>query len=752
MLSLLAAVALATPGGLTAEEGELVLVHTDVLARVQADLAVVDVTQTFENPFAEPIDATYVFPLPVHAAVRDLTVTCGERVIGADILRKEEARARYEAARAEGRRAALLEQQRPNLFTQQVAGLCPGETVEVTLQYVEPLEVSDGIHRFVFPTTTAPHFEPGDRVEPPMATEPLGRGLDVRVEVDAGLPLQSIGSDSHPFAVVGEDDRGADIELLEGLAVADRDVDIWWTLGAATPQVAALTATDARGERYLSLSVEPPAAEVPVDARPRELVFVLDSSCSMSGEPWQAAVDTVQLALDRLRPEESFNLVRFSDAAGRAFPQPVPATEANVATAAAWMRRFEGGGTGMTAGIVDALEQPGDPEALRMVLLLTDGYIGQERQVFRTVRDHLGEGDRIFALGIGASVNRFLLDGVAAEGRGDALHQLPDTPMIETVRGFYRRIDRPVLTDLSVDWGPLDAVGDGLDAPPDVFTGHPIHLVARVDGAEAGVVTLNGRVGGRPWSQQVVVDLADAVPHEAVPTLWARRRIAALARDLDADPDATREAITALALDHHLVSDHTSLVAVDRNPGACGAGTATHDVPSQLPAGVDAQLARNSGVLGVIGGSATGMGGLGTRGSGLGGGGSAAGLGKSGYGVGGGTFGSKGAAGSVDLSVPVVTGSLDRSLIRRTVQRHLGALRYCYERALAKDPTLSGKVVARLVIGPDGTVTDARADEGSTLNDPEVQRCLIGRFQRMTFPAPRSTIVVTYPVVFHPSE
>jgi len=740
------------PGQFLSDTGSLVLTHTDVHARVMADLAVVDVTQVFDNPFDEAIDATYVFPLPVDAGIRDMTVSCGERVIGSELLSKAEAAERYEAARAAGKRAALLEQQTANVFTQKVAGLCPGERVTVTLQYVDPIEVEGGVHSFTFPTTLGPRYDPGDLEEPPMvpSTRP-GRDLSMRLEVDAGAGLQSIWSDTFPIAVVGEDDRGADIELLELDALPNKDLHVSWTEATDEPQVAALATTTADGDRFVSLSLVPPAAEHVARPRPREVVFVLDSSCSMQGEPWDAAVQTVELALDRLRPGEAFNLVRFSDAAGAAFAQPVPATADNVATARRWMRSFQGGGTRMSAGIVEALDQPGDPEALRMVLLLTDGYIGNERSLFETTTEHLGDNDRIFALGVGSSVNRLLLDGLAHFGRGAASYQLPGTPIDETVRTFYGRIDRPALTDIEVDWGGLAAEGAQLDSPPDLFAGQPLHLVARIRGGQQGVVTVRGRLDGVPYQTAVDVDLSTATEHEAVSTLWARREIQSLERDVDLSTTARDEAITELALAHRLVSRTTSLVAVDSEPGGCGAA-AEVDVPQLLPQGVPPELAgMNQGT------GKGGVGGLGTRGAGIGGGGSAAGLGSvgsvgsgaSGYGSSSGTFGARRSVGRVATPKVTVMGSLDRSFIQKTIRRHLNAIRYCYQRALPKNPTLEGKLSVKLVIGEDGSVQSATVAT-STLDDESVEQCVVRRFRRMVFPAPAGdgTIVVTYPLSF----
>lgn len=749
MSPLLFALALASPDvhGLLATDGRaLVLTHTDVHASVVADLAFVDVVQTFHNPYDTAIDATYVFPLPEDAAVRDLTVTCGERVIRSDLLTAEEARKRYDAARQDGRRAALLEQQRANLFTQHVAGLCPGETVQVALQYVDAIEVDAGVHSFVFPTTMGHRYDPGELEEAPLV-QSLARTLSVRVEVDAGVPLQSIWSDTMSIAVVGEDARGAEIELLDGRP--DADVHIGWTQAAEGTQASVATARDGAGDRYVALSLTPPRPDAidPDGVRDRELVFVLDASCSMRGAPWEAAAETVTTALDGMRPGDAFNVVRFSSAASAAFPRPVPATPENVVAARAWLGRFEGGGTEMSAGIIEALDQPGDPEALRMVLLLTDGYIGSEEDLFRTARQHLGDNDRIFALGIGASVNRFLLDGLAHHGRGMSDVQLPGTPVAESVARFVRRIDAPLLTDITVDWGDLGVDAPDAVHPPDLFVGQPLHVVAQVDGADYGIVTVRGRLGGEPYQAQVAIDLEEALEDEAVPTLWARRTIQGIARDLEL-PEAVREArITPVALRHRLVSTYTSLVAVDSSPGGCRAEGEV-DVPSLRPAGTE-------GI-----GEASGFGGLGTKGVGIGGGGllgslsggvGGLGRGAGGYGTGGGTFGSKGSGGTSVAGRPIVMGSLDKSTVEGVIKRHLNPIRYCYQRELTKDPTLQGKLVVKFGIGADGTVRSASI-ASDTLGNDALGGCVVGRVMRMTFAAPGGggTVEVSYPFVFSP--
>ncbi len=736
----------AAPVGLSSPSGELVLAHTAVSAEVVADLAVVDVVQTFENPFEVPVDATYVFPLPADAAVRDMTVSCGERTIHSELLDREEARARFEEARDQGIRAALTEQQRSNVFTQEVAGLCPGEVVEVTLQYVAPLEVDAGVHGFVFPTTLGRRYEPGDLQEPPLvAASTMTRRVSLRLSVHAGMPLDSVWSDTHDIVVVGEDEEGAEIELLDE-AVPDGDIHVAWTEGVDRTKAVVVAAEDDVGDRYVSLSLVPPAGVPDAEARHRELVFVLDSSCSMMGAPWEAATAVVSEALTQLRPEESFNLVRFSDDAEGLFERPMAATPEAVEEALGWLRRYQGGGTNMQVGMNAALRMDGDPEALRMVLMVTDGFIGSGFPMFQDMERHLatveGRNDRVFALGIGASVNDELLDGLALHGRGASSVLRPGVPVAEEVERFYRRIDQPVLTDIEVDWGDLGALGDGVLRPADVFAGQPLHLVARLDGKPFGEVRVRGTQGGQPVELVVPVDVREVGEHEAVRTLWARRQIAAAEQDPWASPEERNGRVASLALEHRLVSRLTSLVAVDDRPGGCRAEGAV-DVPQAVPMGTEPpsnggpqvfgslSKAGSAGVLGAMGsgvgggGSAMGLGGLGTRGTG-----------RAGYGSGGGNFGTAPTKGEMTEEATSWSSGVSEEAGRTmaaVLARHRNQLRYCYQRALAKQPGLGGRLRVRFTVGPDGEVDAAGVEENTV--DAAVGDCVVGRVMRMTFPS-----------------
>ncbi len=736
--------------------GALVLEHTSVVAEIHAGLARVTMIQWFHNPYEESLEATYLFPLPSSAAVDRMDMTCGDRLIEGRVMEREAARQAYEQALEDGRKAALLEQERDNLFTQSIANLCPGEEVQITLQYVEQVALEDGVYELSFPMTPGPRFSPPwvedrARLDTPYTTQ-LINGVDITVYIDEGMPVHSIWSDSHDIVVHEESLKGAEIGTADEVIAPDRDFVLSWSLEGAAPGVGVIAHRPYGDEPgIIAVSFEPPALDEHFVARPRELLFVIDSSGSMSGWPYESARAAVLLALNEMGPEDSFNLVRFSGAATSLFDRPQPSTAETRARARQWLASFRGGGTNMDQGIIHSLTMPGDPDAMRLVLMLTDGYVGGEERMFELVREHIGEA-RMFSMGVGSSVNRYLLEGLAEMGRGDVIYHYGSKPLAEAVGEFYGRIAHPALSDIVIDWGGLEVFEQYPSQVPDLWAGQPLRVVARYEPgerAQAGmvdsVVTVRGVLGTEPVAWELPLTVPVTTPeHEALSSLWARRKI----RDLEWYPDGrspaeVKEAVIDVALEHHLVSRYTSLVAIDDQPSPCGPAGLQISVPNAAPAGVEmvggSLAARGTGLGG--GGMAGGLGGLGTKGRGSG---------ASGYGTGGGHFGAK-AADVVGISSgsPIILGSIDKTFIDAVVRRHMNQIRYCYQRELQKNPGLAGKVVVKFVVAKDGTVASASI-KSSTLNDATVESCLVSRFLRMSFPAPGGggIVMVSYPFLF----
>lgn len=745
----------------------LVLEHTSIVAEITGGLARVTMIQWFHNPYEEPISATYLLPLPHEAAVDRMDMTCGERRVEGIVLEREEARDLYEQAKEEGKKAALLEQERDDLFTQSISNLCPGEEIEILLQWVQPVGYEDGTYSWAMPLTVGPRYTPpwvedGDRITTPYDRD--GQAVDVTVAIEEGMPVDGLWSDTHDIAVDDEGAWGAEVSI-EGEAsssgfatIPNRDFELSWTLAGERPNAGIVTSRPDPDEAgWLALTIEPPELGPEFVARPRELVFVVDQSGSMSGEPYAAAVAAVDRALRGMRPSDTFNLVRFSDDAATLFDTSQPVSAGNREAAATWLANFTGGGTRMEVGLVEALGATPTPGALRLVVLLTDGYVGQDDEVMRLVKEHLG-ASRIFGFGVSSSPNRALFSRLSDVGRGAVVYHKPGRPIDEAVRTFEARIAHPAMTDLRVDWGGLEVSESYPSRLPDLWAGQPLRLYARYEGEGDATVRLTGMVGTRPYTLQLPVEVAPPdARHDAVINAWARAKIKDLTRRIG-DPARERDAVVDVALDYGLVTRWTSLVAIDDEEAACGPAEVQVRVPHRLP--VD--HAGSSGIGGLLGARSTqiGSGGLGARGYGLGGGGTAEALagfgtrgrgsGTSGYGSGGGNFGAKGegAIGWIGGDA-IILGSLDKSLVDSVIRRHLNQIRYCYQRELQKSPGLAGRLTARFVIAADGTVSESVV-KSSTLANPAVEACVTGRIARMQFPAsPGGGVqIVTYPFVF----
>jgi Ca-activated chloride channel homolog len=729
------------------------LEHTDVQIRVDGPLADATVTQRFRNPYATKIEAVYLFPLPTGAAVTELRIATGTRTITGTIRERGKAKQIYEAARDKGFVAALLTQERPNLFTQAVANLEPAAAIEVTLHYVQRLDFEAGGYELVFPMVAGPRYTPPSAPQPAVQPAVLPPGLrsshdiSLRVELDAGVAITNLASPSHQL-VVTRAGRRATVSLQAGDTIPNKDFILRYQVGGAAPEFGALAYRDGGTGSFL-LVAQPPAATAPVAIAPRELVFVLDTSSSMRGAPLDKAKRLIARMLLALRPDDTFQIVRFDDRASALGPAPVANKPNNVALTLAWLAALEAGGaTEVITGIDAALAVPHDPARLRIVAFLTDGYVGNEDQILARVGARLGDA-RLFCFGVGSAVNRYLLEELAALGRGSVAVVRPDEDTTAAVAGFQRRIDAPVLTDVQIDWGNL-GVRDVPRALPDLFIGQPLVVAGHYDRAAAGNVAIRGKLGGRDVRFDVPVTLPDRdTARPAIASVWARQRIAELSRKLvrKAEPALERE-ILALSLEHHLLSPYTAFVAVDDSRKTAGGAAKQVAVPVEVPA--------------LVGGIAPGGGdGYGSSGTGYGYGGFST------ISYGGGSGGSYGTIGyghagmrstvhvatvpAVALAQPVAySGSLDKAILRRYLKRRLNAIRYCYEKALLATPALTGTLTAHFTINAAGTVVQSSADG---LGDRAVETCVAEVIGAIEFPGTPDggVIAVNYPFTLVPN-
>jgi Ca-activated chloride channel family protein len=600
---------------------ECPLKHTDVKAEVSGQLARVTVTQEFHNPFQEKIEAVYVFPLPQSAAVDDMTMVVGDRTVKGKIKRREEAQAIYEAAREAGQTAGLLDQERHNIFTQSVANIAPGAEVKITISYVEFLKYEAGTYEFVFPMVVGPRYIPGrptgkrgggwapdtnkvpdaSRITPRVVPKGMRAGHDISIEVklDAGVPIDGLQSKLHEVALARTDHHRAVVRLKDQATIPNKDFILKFDVAGKKISDAVMTHRGAQGG-FFTLILQPPERVTAADVTPKELVFVLDTSGSMEGFPIEKAKETMKLALNNLYPEDTFNLITFSGDTHVLFPQPVRATRENLQLAQRFLASRQGsGGTEMMRAIRAALAPSDEQNHVRIVCFMTDGYVGNDMEIISEIQKH--PNARVFAFGIGSSPNRFLLDKMAEQGRGEVEYVTLEDEGSAAARRFHERVRNPLLTDIEIDWAGLPVADVYPKRFPDLFSAKPLILTGRYTSAARGAIRLRGNLAGQNFVKEIPVELPESqTEHDSMATLWARTRIddlmsqdyAGIQND-DPQPDV-REAITQLGLEYRLMTQFTSFVAVEEMTVTDGGQPRRIDVPVDMQEGVS-----HEGVFGV---------------------------------------------------------------------------------------------------------------------------------------------------------
>jgi Ca-activated chloride channel family protein len=591
--------------------------------------------------------------------------------------------------------------------------------------------------------------------------------ISLAVELDAGVAIEDIASISHRIAV----ERAAGSRTRARIAIAaddtipNKDFVLRYRVAGAAPAFGVLGfRADAGHDGSFVLVAQPPASAAPAQIAAREIVFVLDTSSSMRGAPLDKAKQLIRTLLADLRPDDTYQIVRFDDQASALGAAPIANRARNIELTLQWLAALDAGGaTEMTTGIAAALAVPHDPLRLRIVAFVTDGYVGNEDEIVKLVADHAGEA-RLFAFGVGSAVNRYLLEEVAAAGRGAAQFVRPDEPTAAVVAAFERRIDAPVLTDLAIDWGGLAVADVTPRALPDLFAGQPLAVSGHYARGGRATVTVHGKQAGRDVAFAVPVELPERAPdHPAIATVWAREQIAELSRRLvrKADPAIERQ-IIELSIAHRVLTQLTAFVAVDHSRITTGGTAKRVAVPVEVPDAV-AGIATHAGFSdsNVYGGS------LGASGYGVGGGGTGWGtIGTGHYGTighGSGTGAGYGAAGghlslraaepavAVVIAAPLVIGSLDKTIIRRYVRRQIEKIQYCYDKRLLGQPRLAGTVIVHFAISPDGRVASATADG---MHDDELEACVAGVIKAIEFPRSENgdVVQVNYPFTFQSAE
>ncbi len=588
------------------------LLETDVDLRVTGPIARAIVRQRFVNPTGQWIEGVYVFPLPEDAAVDHLRLHVGDRVLEGVIQERGQAKATYEQAKRQGRRTGLVEQERPNIFTTSVANIAPGADIGVEIEYQQTLRWDSGHYRLRFPMVVGPRYIPGSpiatppdatgwapntdavpdasRITPPVIHPSNGpiNPVTLRVMLAPGAPLARLESSYHAIHTTPQRDGTYRIELATGLAPADRDFELVWEPVAGAIPAAAIFTEGRDDGVYALLVMTPPAASSLAQRRaPREVVFVIDNSGSMAGASIEQAKAALQLALARLAPTDTFNVIRFNHTMDELFEAPRPATRDHLALGAQWVQQLRAtGGTEMRPPLRRALETGEGDGRLRQVVFLTDGGVGNEEELFAIIRRSLGDR-RLFTVGIGSAPNSHFMREAARHGRGTFTYIGAVSEVQDKMTALFRKLEAPALTDVRLELPGITGADVLPDPVPDLYIGEPVVVAFRA-GTLPPYAIVRGRFGTTTWEQ--AVDFQRADEHAGLATHWARAKIGALldARRGGADDEGIRYAVIQLALAHHLVSSYTSLVAVDVTPvRPDGAALQTHAMPTNLPHGWD---------------------------------------------------------------------------------------------------------------------------------------------------------------------
>ena len=590
--------------------------HTAVRMEVSGIVARVEVSQRFHNDSDVWVEGVYAFPLPENCAVDRLRMTVGERIIVGEIREKQQAQKIFEQARQQGQRASVVHQQRPNLFRTAVANIGPGETIEVAIGYLQIVDQDAGRYSLRFPLTITPRYIPGMNVDPgtaltsetPTAAVTLAvpgddsstladlhprlsyadaqrQSVSIEVDIDAGAPLQDIVSTYHPISVTATQ-RGVQVRLRDQRAPADRDFALGWVpVVQGEPSIALFREPTDQGDHVL-LMFMPPQETRPLST-PREVIFVIDTSGSMAGASIEQARAALLNGLRTLEPADRFTVIQFNSVHEELFDEPVDATARNLAHAYRYVSNLRAqGGTEILPALLTALSMPESGEHLRQVIFITDAAVGNEDQLMLAIRQQLGSA-RLFTVGIGSAPNGHFLRTAARAGRGTFTYIGAIDEVERKMSELLNKLTSPVLTDIQLTWPDGVQPQYSPASIGDLYAGEPIVVAARLQSSAKGVLTISGRTSGA-WTRQI--SLAGMQPRSGVASLWARNRIGELmdSRSNGATEDAIRGSVLPLALQYQLVSNYTSLVAVDRTP-ARPDGESLHSrrVPTTKPNGLD---------------------------------------------------------------------------------------------------------------------------------------------------------------------
>ena len=572
------------------------ILSTDVQIAVTGIIARAKVRQEFTNPSQKKGDwreGIYVFPLPETAAVDHLRLHVGERIIEGQIQERGEAKKVYEKAKQEGKRTSLLEQERPNVFTASVANIGPGERIIVEIEYQETIRYDQGTFQLRFPMVVGQRYIPGtpvivegqdpngsgamldrdrvpdaSRITPPVQKPGQGfiNPVSLSLSLTPGFPVAKVESLFHPAIVIPDPDGGYQVSLTKDAVPADRDFQLTWSPAPSTKPVATILTEQRDGKTYAMLMLVPPTQQNDTAPhRPRDLTFVIDTSGSMAGPSIEQAKSSLAAALTRLTTQDRFNVIQFNNTVRSLFPVPQPVTTTAMRTAIRYVEGLSAdGGTDMLPALKQALKSPQDSTRLQQIVLITDGQVGNEDELFELLHHRLGSR-RVFTIGIGSTPNSHLMRKTAEFGRGTFTYIGNLAEVKDKLDDLFKKLEQSVWRDIQLDrtgWAELEQYPSRI---PDLYEGEPIVLALKATSLPEQV-TLRGQMGTHPWS--LPLSIHHATPRTGLSVYWARQKISALMDEAftGTAEDTVRKGVLDVALAHHLVSKYTSLVAVDVTP------------------------------------------------------------------------------------------------------------------------------------------------------------------------------------------
>jgi len=738
----------------------LPLKSTHAEVHISGVIADVNVTQVYKNEGKKPIEAIYVFPASTKAAVYGMKMTIGERTITANIREREKARHEYNQAKQAGKSASLLEQHRPNVFQMNVANILPSDVIKVELKYTELLIPTDKVYEFAYPTVVGPRYvdQQSDETGPAETWtsnpylcqgEPPTYMFNMAVHIAAGLPIKDIACTSHKTRIDYKSPSFATINLDPSENQGgNRDFVLKYRLAGDKIQTGLLL-FEGENEKFFLLMMQPPKKVIKSQIPPREYTFIVDVSGSMHGFPLDISKNLLKGLISNLRPTDRFNVLLFAGGSQLMAEQSLPATSQNITRAINTIERQRGGGgTRLLPALQKALSLSKTEGFSRSIVIATDGYVSVEAKVFDLMRKNLGDAN-MFAFGIGSSVNRHLIEGMARIGMGEPfIITKPDQALI-TAKKFRKLIESPVLTGIKVDFGKFKAYDVEPPSIPDVLADRPVIVFGKWRGSPLGTISLQGYTGKHRFLKKTDASKTKALEsNSALRYLWARHRIALLAdyNRLNKQDKRVKE-VTNLGLTYNLLTAYTSFVAVDTKVRVQDGQLVTVKQALPLPQGVSDYAV----------------------------GGNRAFSGKA--------FSSYGAAPSVlgmrskvveesmahkkedrlttepemdaaardknviELGEITVTGGLSETSIRELFEKQMHSFNICYKQALKKQSQLKGKIVFSLVVDSVGQVINVHLDKG--VNNPKAfETCMLQKLKKMNFSAPEKKMKTVIQVAF----